>query len=108
GAARSEILVALAAAHLRRSFRFIIASENVRRGKPHPEGYRAALARLGRRAGSRPFAIEDSPGGIRAALAAGLPVLGVATSYRPAVLRRAGAFAVIPTLARPGTHLRSL
>jgi beta-phosphoglucomutase len=106
GAARSEILVALATARLRRCFRFIIASENVRRGKPHPEGYRAALRRLGRRAGARPFAIEDSPGGIRAARAAGLPVLGVATSYRPSVLRRAGAFAVIPTLSRPGRHLR--
>lgn len=106
GAARSEILVALATARLRRSFRFIVASENVRRGKPHPEGYLAALARLGRRTGERPFAIEDSPGGIRAALAAGLPVLGVATSYRPAVLRRAGAWDVIPTLARPGRHLR--
>lgn len=106
GAARSEILVALEAARLRPAFRFIIASENVRRGKPHPEGYLAALERLGRHAGPRPFAIEDSPGGIRAALTAGVPVLGVATSYRPAVLRRAGAWAVIPTLARAGRHLR--
>jgi beta-phosphoglucomutase len=107
GAARCEILAALAAARLRRAFRFIIASENVRRGKPHPEGYRGALRRLGKRAGRRPFAIEDSPGGIRAARAAGLPVLAVATSYRPSVLRRAGAYAVIPTLATPGRHLRS-
>src|SRR5436190_14581159 len=106
GAARSEILVALSAARLRRFFRFIIASENVRRGKPHPEGYLRALIRLGKRAGEHPFAIEDSPGGIKAAQAAGLPVLGVATSYRPSVLRRAGAFAVIPTLAKPGRHLR--
>jgi beta-phosphoglucomutase len=106
GAARSEILVALETARLRPAFRFIIASENVRRGKPHPEGYLSALDRLGRRAGPRPFAIEDSPGGIRAALAAGVPVLGVATSYRPAVLRRAGAYAVIPTLARAGRQLR--
>jgi beta-phosphoglucomutase len=105
GAARSEIRAALEEARLRTAFRFIIASENVHRGKPDPEGYRRGLDRLGRAAGKAPIAIEDSPGGIRAARAAGLPVLGVATSYRPAVLRRAGAFAVIPDLTRPGKWL---
>ena len=105
GAARSEIRAALEEARLRSAFCFIIASENVRRGKPHPEGYRRALDRLGRAAGKAPIAVEDSPGGIRAARAAGLPVLGVATTYRPAVLRRAGAFAVIPDLTRPGRWL---
>ena len=104
GAARSEILAALAAARLRTAFRFIVAAESVRRGKPHPEGYRRALARLplAARNGEGTMAIEDSPGGIKAARGAGLPVLGVATSYRPAELRRAGAFAVVPSLTRPG------
>jgi beta-phosphoglucomutase len=105
GSARAEILTALDAARLRPMFRFIIAAESVTRGKPHPEGYLRALQRLGRTAGPSPMAIEDSPGGIRAARAAGLPVLGVATSYRPAILKRSGACSVIPTLSRPGRHL---
>ena len=106
GAARSEIRAALEGAGIAGSFRFIIAAENVRRGKPHPEGYLRALARLGSEARhGRAMAIEDSPGGIRAARGAGLPVLGVATSYPRAVLRRAGAFAVVPNLAHPGRRL---
>ncbi len=107
GAARAEILSALQRAGLRSCFSIIVAIENVRRGKPHPEGYRKALRRLGRARGDRAIAVEDSPGGIAAARAAGLRVLGVATTYRPAALRRAGAFAVIPAL-RPGPRLSRL
>ena len=99
GAARAEILTALRPVRLRPAFRFLIAAEDVRRGKPHPEGYLRALARL-RLSPERAMAVEDSPGGIRAARGAGLRVLGVSTSYPPAALRRAGAFAVVPTLAR--------
>ena len=104
GSVRAEILIALRPARLRPVFRFIIAAENVRRGKPHPEGYLKALARL-RLPAERALAVEDSPGGIRAARGAGLRVLGVGTSYPAAALRRAGAFAVVPTLARPDRHL---
>ena len=106
GSARAEILTALRPARLRPAFRFIIAAEDVKRGKPHPEGYLRALARL-RLPAERAMAVEDSPGGIRAARDAGLRVLGVSTSYRPAVLRRAGAFAVVPTLARASPFLDS-
>lgn len=105
GSARAEILAALRPARLRPAFRFIIAAEDVKRGKPHPEGYRRALARL-RLPAARALAVEDSPGGIRAARGAGLRVLGVATSYPAAALRRAGAFAVVPTLARPNRILK--
>lgn len=99
GSARAEILAALRPAGLRPAFRFIVAAEDVQRGKPHPEGYLRALRRLGLPA-ERALAVEDSPGGIRAARAAGLRVLGVATSYRAAELERAGACGVVPTLAR--------
>ena len=105
GSARAEILTALRPARLRPAFRFIIAAEDVRRGKPHPEGYLKALARLGLPV-ERALAVEDSPGGIRAARDAGLRVLGVATSYRPADLKLAGAFAVVPTLNRLNRFLQ--
>jgi beta-phosphoglucomutase-like phosphatase (HAD superfamily) len=94
GASRAEVLRALGAARLTHVFRFVVAAENVRRGKPHPEGYRKALRRLGV-AAAEALAIEDSPGGIAAARAAGLRVVGIATSYVPARLKRAGAFAVL-------------
>jgi beta-phosphoglucomutase-like phosphatase (HAD superfamily) len=100
GAARDEILVALRRGGLRRAFRVIVAAGEVPRPKPHPDGYRRAmrLLRLGRGTGC--VAIEDSPGGIAAARAAGLAVIGVATSYPGAALRRAGAFRVVPAVAR--------
>jgi beta-phosphoglucomutase-like phosphatase (HAD superfamily) len=94
GAARAEVKAALRGAGLQRVFRLIVAAENVRRGKPHPEGYRKALRRLDV-AAAEALAFEDSPGGIAAARAAGLRVVGIATSYAPSRLRRAGAFHVL-------------
>ena len=91
GASRPEILRVLRRGRLEGAFRTIVAAEDVRRCKPHPEGYRLALRRLGHRGGDRCVAIEDSPGGIRAARAAGLRVIAVATTYPAGVLRRAGA-----------------
>lgn len=49
-------------------------------GKPAPDGYRAAAARLGRPAGEC-VVVEDSPVGIRAGRAAGMRVIGVATGF---------------------------
>jgi HAD superfamily hydrolase (TIGR01509 family) len=100
GAARSEIRQALRRARLARTFRTVVAAEDVRRPKPHPEGYLRALSHFGRRDGRGCVAIEDSPGGVRAARAAGLLVVGVSTSYPAAALRRAGAGSVVPSLAR--------
>lgn len=57
-------------------FMATISSEEVARGKPHPDVYRAALARLGADP-NRSFAVEDSSNGIRAAAAAGLGVFGL-------------------------------
>jgi beta-phosphoglucomutase-like phosphatase (HAD superfamily) len=97
-ATRVEIEAPLRRAGLRRLVRVIVAAEDVHRCKPDPEGYRLALRRLGSPDPGACVAIEDSPGGIAAARAAGLGVLGVATSYPAAALRRAGAFAVVPSL----------
>ena len=58
------------------AFELIVAKEDVRAAKPDPEGYRLALARLGL-PGEEVAALEDSPGGIEAARAAGLRVVAV-------------------------------
>ena len=51
-----------------------ICGDDVARKKPDPEGYRLALTRLGL-AASAVLAVEDSPQGLAAAAAAGLPTL---------------------------------
>lgn len=58
------------------SFRAVISGDVVQRGKPHPEPYLTAAAALGVRA-DRCVAIEDSPTGVRSAVAAGCSVWAV-------------------------------
>jgi HAD superfamily hydrolase (TIGR01509 family) len=52
------------------SFATVVAGDDVTNGKPHPEPYLTAAARLGVRA-ERCIALEDSPTGVRSAVAAG-------------------------------------
>ena len=58
------------------SFRAVVAGDDVRNGKPHPEPYLAAAAVLGAPP-DRCIAIEDSPTGVRSAVAAGCVTLAV-------------------------------
>jgi HAD superfamily hydrolase (TIGR01509 family) len=58
------------------SFTVSVTGDEVVRGKPHPEPYLLAAERLGVRA-DQCVAIEDSPTGVRSALAAGCRVIGV-------------------------------
>lgn len=63
-------------------FRATVSSAEVAAGKPAPDVYQEAVARLGAlSAGS--YAVEDSSNGIRAAAAAGLTVLGVENPLYP-------------------------
>jgi HAD superfamily hydrolase (TIGR01509 family) len=57
-------------------FRITVASEEVARGKPAPDVYLEAAARLGV-APERCAAVEDSSNGLRAAAAAGMRVVAV-------------------------------
>jgi HAD superfamily hydrolase (TIGR01509 family) len=57
-------------------FRTIVAGDDVTHGKPHPEAYLTAAARLGVDP-RRCVAVEDSPSGIGSALAAGARTIGV-------------------------------
>ncbi|MCU1591393.1 MAG: HAD-superfamily hydrolase, subfamily variant 3 [Frankiales bacterium] len=62
----------------------IVTADDVRQGKPDPEGYLAAAARLGASAGEA-IVVEDSPDGIGAARAALVKaVLGVGERARGA------------------------
>ncbi len=99
GATRREVASALRHARLMRLFGVIVTTEDVRRPKPWPDGYQLALRRLGLPAGRGLVAIEDSPGGVRAARAAGCAVIGVATTFTPGALRRAGACLVVARLS---------
>ncbi len=89
GALRQEIEDALAQAELRDFFKVVVSSEDVRAGKPNPEGYLRALRELNSRSPlpERLFhpheilAIEDTPPGLQAAAGAGLVTLGVAQTF---------------------------
>jgi beta-phosphoglucomutase len=82
GSARAEIEPVLAAAGIRDAFAVVISLDDVRRGKPDPEGYLLALHLLGV-APSDAAAVEDSEAGVAAAKAAGLYTVGVTTTLSP-------------------------
>ena len=70
----------LAALGLTDAFDTIVTADDVDRTKPDPEGYRLALARVGADADAA-LGIEDSPAGLRGALAAGIAVVAVPTDF---------------------------
>jgi sugar-phosphatase len=59
--------------------RVLVSSDDVRRGKPHPEPYLLAAARVGIQP-ERCLVIEDAKAGVEAALAAGMQVVGITTT----------------------------
>lgn len=61
------------------ALRAVVVAEDVSRAKPDPEPYRLGAQRLGL-APARCVAIEDSPSGVHAALAAGCRTLGIPVS----------------------------
>jgi len=80
GSLQSEIVAILDAAGLRAAFRVIVGADDCAHGKPHPEPYVQAAARLGV-APESAVAIEDSRWGLESARAAGLRTIGITTSY---------------------------
>ncbi len=80
----------LGAAGLWGSFERVFSATEVARGKPAPDLFLHAAASLGVSA-ERCLVIEDSPAGVRAAVAAGMPVLGYAGSVGAEALAAEGA-----------------
>ena len=66
----------------------LVAGDDVSHGKPDPEGYLAAAARLEKDI-RRCLVIEDAPAGLAAGLASGARLLAVTTSHEPSELTRA-------------------
>jgi sugar-phosphatase len=58
----------------------LIGNEDVRAGKPDPDGYLKAAAQLGLQPADCTV-IEDTPAGILAARTAGMPVLAIGTTF---------------------------
>jgi beta-phosphoglucomutase len=84
GTLRAEAETILRRAGLRDLFLDIIAAEDVERGKPEPDGFIAALGRIGYLLRQRDpvladecLVIEDTPAGIEAAHRAGMKVLAL-------------------------------
>ncbi|MDQ5874112.1 MAG: HAD-IA family hydrolase [Actinomycetota bacterium] len=73
----------------------LITADDVRAGKPNPEGYLKAAQSLGA-APAECVVIEDSPAGVEAGRAGGMAVIGVTTTFPAESL--AGATAVVPSL----------
>jgi HAD superfamily hydrolase (TIGR01509 family) len=84
---------------LRDHFAFVLAAEDVTRGKPDPEIYLKAVERLRVPAGSV-LVLEDSPAGLAAARAAGAFAVGVPHEHSPAEGLR-DAHLIVPRLDAP-------
>jgi len=67
---------------LLRKFDVVLTSEDVPRGKPHPDPYLEAARRLGVRP-EECLVVENAPMGIRAAKAAGMRCLAVLSTLGP-------------------------
>jgi HAD superfamily hydrolase (TIGR01509 family) len=98
GALRHEIETILSTAGLSRYFPVIVSAEDVTQGKPEPEIFLKALARMNARAGGHNpidaadcMVIEDSKEGVRAARRAGMKCLAVTNSHPVELLGEATA-----------------
>ncbi len=100
GALRREIAAILKVGGIEKAFSVIVSAEDIRKGKPDPEGFFTALKRLNQRRKPRQpqrtpihpwecLVVEDSPFGIEAAIQAGMPCLALSTSYPSGDLSRA-------------------
>jgi beta-phosphoglucomutase len=86
GALRHEIEGVLAREGLAGCFSLIVAAGETARGKPYPDPYATAVARLAEQAGTgfqrrRCVAIEDTRQGLASAAAAGLRTVALTTTY---------------------------
>jgi len=81
-----EIEVMLEESGLRHYFAEIVSAEQVRKGKPHPEGFLLSLKKLNKNchppiAANECIVIEDSHWGLQSGRAAGMHTIAVTNSY---------------------------
>jgi beta-phosphoglucomutase len=90
GAFRREIEPVLVGAGLDRHISFVVAADDVERGKPDPAAYRLAVERLGGDVAARDVvAFDDTESGVASAKAAGLRCFAVVGTHPPARLSQA-------------------
>lgn len=77
----------LEALDLQTAFDFVASRDDVENGKPDPEIYRLVATELGVPV-SECLVVEDSPTGVRAALAAGMKVVAVTTPFTKAAFQK--------------------
>jgi HAD superfamily hydrolase (TIGR01509 family) len=86
GSLLAEIELMLDEAKLRHYFKTVVSAEQVKKGKPDPEGFLLCLRKLNEVcnpsiAAEECIVIEDSQWGLKAGKAAGMHVIAVTTSY---------------------------
>jgi len=86
GALLTEVEMVLDEARLRHLFEVVVSGEQVKKGKPDPEGFLLSLQRLNENrenpiTANQCIAIEDSHWGLEAAKAAGMHTIAVTNSY---------------------------
>ena len=79
---------------MKETFEIIIGKVDVSEGKPHPEVYQKAVDKLGLPK-ENCIVFEDSLAGIQSALAAGLPVVGIASAHSKEELLEEGVSMVV-------------
>lgn len=92
---------------IRPLFRVLVSSDDVEHGKPEPDVYREACARMGC-APVHTVAVEDSTNGIRSALATGLVVVAIPNPvFPPPADVVAAAHVVLGSVAELEPHILS-
>ncbi|MDJ1506211.1 HAD family phosphatase [Xanthocytophaga agilis] len=98
---QKNVQFTLAGLRIQHYFDAIVSGEEVKQGKPHPEVFQSAAAKLSV-SPDHCLAFEDSVSGITAALAANMQVVGIATTHTPEELR---ALFQLPTIIKTYTEL---
>ena len=95
---RPRVLRTLERLKLAAHFDVVVSGDDVSSGKPDPELFRIAAAKLGVRPEAA-IVLEDAVSGVKAAKAAGMRCIAVAAPNRGKQLEQAGADAVVHSLA---------
>lgn len=90
----------LRALHLEGKFGQIVIADFLGIGKPDPAPYQYALDQFGI-APNQAIAFEDSPSGVRSAVGAGIPTIGIASTQEPQRLYEVGAALVVVDFSVP-------
>ncbi len=99
----ANAVAVLEATGLHRRFAAIISADDLAHSKPHPLPYLRGLELLGAKA-ARSIAFEDARSGVHAAVAAGIPLVGVTSSIDAATLLDLGAQIAVRDFADPAVR----